>query len=113
MKPPVQALCLVVLCAVLTGCGDERYRMPAIKLRYDTPIERRASLSTLRRVWNERPKEISPDGNHYERAVLNRAALLGRKINGTETYRAACDFWMSCVREHILRYEEDAHRFKL
>lgn len=112
MKAMVRGLCLVA-CILLTGCGDERYSVPAIPLRYRTPIERRASLSALRRAWRERPEEVSAEGNHYERALLNRAALLGRKVAGTETYRAACDFWMSCVREHILRYEEDAHRFKL
>ena len=97
---------------VLTGCSDGRYRMPAIQLRYGTAIERRATLSTLRRAWEDRPDEVCPDGNLYERAMLNRAAFFGRKISGTETYKPACDFWMDCVRDHIARYEEDAHKFR-
>lgn len=96
----------------LTSCSEARYRLPTLQLRYETVVERRASLSLLRHAWEDRPQEISPEGNHYERGLLNRAAFFGRKIAGTETHRAACDFWMECVREHIERYEEDAHRFR-
>lgn len=86
--------------------------MPVIRLRFDTASERRATLRVLRHHWETRPNVVSPDGNLYERALLNRAALFGRRIRGTETYYAACDFWMNCVRDHISRYEDDAHRFR-
>ena len=107
----LRALCVLVVCACLSGCADDSYRLPSLKLRYGTEIERRASLSVLRRIWTDRPAAISQPANLYERAILNRAALFGRKVKGTESYRAACDFWMTCVRDHIARYEEDATRF--
>ncbi len=105
-------LCLPVLCLVLSACADARYGIASVKLRFDSPIERRASLSALKHAWEDRPDEICPEGNLYERSLLNRAAYFGRKVKGTETYQPACDFWMRCVREHIARYEEDAHRFR-
>lgn len=108
----VRLVCLIVACAYLSGCSDERYGIPNLKLRYESAIERRASLSALRRAWQDRPDSVSAEANLYERGLLNRAAFFGRKVKGTETYRAACDFWMACVREHIARYEEDAHKFR-
>ncbi len=104
----VVLFCLLLL--ALSGCREGSYGTPRLTLRYETTIERRASLSVLRRAWAERPAEINDDARLYERALLNRAALFGRKVRGTESYRAACDFWMVCVREHITRYEEDAER---
>jgi len=103
---------LVFVLLLASGCGEERYGMPDIKLLYKTSGQRRTTLFILRRHWEDRPRAISPEANLYERALLNRAAHFGRKINGTETYRAACDFWMSCVKEHISRYEDDAHHFR-
>jgi hypothetical protein len=108
----VRLACLVVACAFISGCGDDRYGIAQLRLRHATVIERRASLSALRRAWAARPDTASAEGNLYERSVLNRAAYFGRQVKDTETYRAACDFWMACVREHIARYEDDAHRFK-
>lgn len=102
---------LVVLCALLGGCGDDDHRVPALKLRHTTAIERRASLSMLRRAWAERPGTVSVGAGLHERALLNRTAWFGRKVKDTETYRAACDFWMACVRDHIARYEDDAGRY--
>lgn len=110
-NPLAIILCFALLMMAWSGCAEERYGVSTIQLRYATPIERRASLSILRRAWRERPSEVSPEGNLYERSLLNRASFFGRKVNGTETYEAACDFWMACVRDHIARYEEDAHRF--
>ena len=112
MALPVRLLCLLVACIALGGCADQRYGIPTVQLRYGTAIERRATLSTLRRAWAERPRDICPEGNLYERGLLNRAGFFGRKVKGTETYRAACDFWMDCVRAHITSYEEDAHNFR-
>ncbi len=112
MRLPLLRICALLGLLLLGGCGEERYGIPSLKLRYDTPVERRASLSILRRAWADRPRDISPEANLYERGLLNRAAFFGRKINGTETYRAACDFWMGCVREHIARYEDEAHHFR-
>jgi hypothetical protein len=111
MKRLIRTLALMVVCVVLSGCADDSYRVPNLKLRHGTEIERRASLSILRRTWAERPQTVSPGASVYERAILNRAALFGRRVKHTETYRAACDFWMSCVKQHIARYEEDAERF--
>ena len=104
---------LSVLCVIfaLTGCGEASYGLPKLKLRYETTIERRASLSSLRRAWADRPAAVNDGARLYERALLNRAALFGRKVKGTETYDAACNFWMACVRDHIERYEDDAERF--
>jgi hypothetical protein len=106
-----RAVCLLVVWVLLSGCADDSYRLPNIQLRYGTAIERRASLSVLRRTWAERPEVVSPGASLYERALMNRAAYFGRKVKGTESYRAACDFWMACVQDHITRYEEDASRF--
>lgn len=108
----VRLLCLLLAGIALSGCADQRFGMPTVKLRYGTTIERRATLSSLRRAWADRPADTCAEGNLYERGLLNRAAFFGRKIKDTETYRPACDFWMDCVREHIARYEEDAHKFR-
>lgn len=107
----LQVIGTAVACVVLSGCADDHYRLPTLKLRHTTEIERRASLSLLRRAWADRPDTISPGADTYERALLNRAAWFGRKVKETETYRPACDFWMACVRDHIARYEEDAAGF--
>jgi hypothetical protein len=111
MIPSLRTIGLVALCVLFTGCGEEDRRAPAMKLRHATAIERRASLSILRRAWAERPQKISDSANVYERSLLNRTAWFGRKIKDTETHRVACDFWMACVRDHIARYDEDAVRF--
>ena len=111
MSRLIRALSLLIVCACLSGCADDSYRLPDLKLRFGTAIERRASLSVLRRTWAERPQKVSPGANLYERSLLNRAAHFGRKVKGTESYQPACDFWMACVRDHIARYDEDAERF--
>ncbi len=49
----------------------------------------------------------SDDHSWYERRLLDRSAYFGRKIRNTETYGAACDFWMHCVREHVERYDDE------
>ncbi len=100
----------LALLAGLAGCVDSNSRPPSVPLRADSPIERRATLSTLRRAWEERPIEISDDHSWYERRLLDRSAYFGRKIRNTETYRAACDLWMSCVKEHVERYDDGYYR---
>jgi hypothetical protein len=107
----VRLLCLLLAGIALSGCAERRYGIPLVKLRYETTIERRVTLSTLRRAWADRPRKICPEGNLYERALLNRAAFFGRRIKRTETYEAACNFWMDCLREHIVSYEDEAHKF--
>lgn len=99
-----RAVFFFLVCIVLSGCAGESYAVPRFKLRYGTAGERRESLTALREAWRERPDEINVGACLYERAVLNRSALFGRKIRGTETYRAACDFWKNCAREHTARY---------
>lgn len=111
MAHRLRLLLLLGVAFVLNSCSDASYGLPKLTLRYETTIERRASLSSLRRAWADRPDEISDEARLYERALLNRAAFFGRKVRGTETYDAACNFWMTCVRDHIERYEDDAARF--
>jgi hypothetical protein len=97
----------LALVAGLTGCADSNSRPPSIPLRADTVIERRATLSILRRIWDERPLSLSDDHSWYERRLLDRSAYFGRKIRNTETYHDACNFWMSCMREHVERYDDE------
>lgn len=96
--------------AGLAGCSDSDDRPPAIALRADTAIARRATLSMLRRAWAERPHETSNDHLWYERRLLDRAGFFGRKVRDTEIYREACTFWMSCVREHVERYDDERYK---
>jgi len=94
----------------LAGCADTDSRPPAIQLRTDNVITRRATLSILRRAWDDRPVTVSENHSWYERRLLDRSAYFGRKIRNTETYREACNFWMSCVRDHVERYDDDYYR---
>jgi hypothetical protein len=94
----------------LAGCAESNSHPPATPLRTATAIERRASLSILRRAWEDRPMETNNDHFWYERRLLDRSAYLGRKIKDTETYLEACRFWMSCVREHVDRYDDDRYK---
>lgn len=109
MRKFLQAALLAVL-AGLAGCADSDSRPPPTPLRTSTTIERRATLSILRRVWLERPDEITPANFWYERRLLDRSAYFGRQIKDTETYREACAFWMSCVRDHVDRYDDDLYK---
>lgn len=101
---------LLAVLAGLAGCADSDSRPPNISLRATTAIERRATLSILRRAWEDRPMEITDDHFWYERRLLDRSAFFGRKIKDSETYREACSFWMSCVREHVDRYDDDLYK---
>jgi hypothetical protein len=99
-----------LLLALLAGCADTESRPPDIQLRYATVIERRATLSLLRRAWNERPVDATDDHCWYERRLLNRGGFFGRKVRDTETYEEACQFWMRCVREHLEAYDDETFR---
>jgi hypothetical protein len=92
----------------LSGCTDEgsASRPPEIKLRMATSIERRATLSILRRAWADRPTGVNDDHCWYERRLLNQSGYFGRKVSGTEVYVEACQFWMRCVREHLENYDD-------
>ena len=78
-------LALLALLAGLSGCTDSNSRPPSVQLRSDTVIERRATLSILRRMWVDRPLAISDDHSWYERRLLDRSAYFGRKLRNTET----------------------------
>lgn len=101
---------LLAVMAGLAGCADSDSRPPKISLQTTTTIERRATLSILRRAWEDRPMAITNDHFWYERRLLDRSAFFGRKIKDSETYREACNFWMSCVREHVDRYDDDLYK---
>lgn len=94
----------------LTGCSDDDSRPPDVPLRTATSIERRATLSILRRAWEDRPTGVSDDHCWYERRLLNRSANFGKRIRDTETYVEACQFWMTCVREHLDLYDDEGYR---
>jgi hypothetical protein len=99
-----------LLLALLAGCADSASRPPDVPLRANTAIERRATLSMLRRAWSERPRDETDDHCWYERRLLNRSGYFGRKVRGSETYEEACSFWMGCVREHLEAYDDDTYR---
>ena len=101
---------LLAFVAGLAGCADSDSRPPQISLRAATAIERRATLSILRRAWEDRPMDINNDHFWYERRLLDRSAFFGRKVKDSETYREACSFWMNCVREHVDRYDDDLYK---
>lgn len=100
---------LLAFMGSLVGCADSNSHPPSTPLRAESAIERRATLSMLHRAWDERPEGISEDHCWYERRLLDRGAFFGRKIRNTETYRDACTFWMSCLREHIERYDDERY----
>lgn len=101
---------LLAVLAGLAGCADSDSRPPNIPLRSATSIERRATLSILRRAWDDRPVATTDDHFWYERRLLDRIAFFGRKIKDSESYREACSFWMRCVREHVDRYDDDLYK---
>jgi hypothetical protein len=109
MKYFLRAVLLVAL-AGLAGCTDSDSRPPATPLRTATTIERRATMSILRRVWEERPADISHANFWYERRLLDRSAIFGRRVRDTESYNEACTFWMNCVRQHVDRYDDDLYK---
>lgn len=93
----------------MAGCAQPNTHPPAISLRAGSAIERRATLSLLKRAWEERPQENTDDHCWYERRLLDRSAFFGRKIRDTESYREVCNFWMLCVREHIEKYDDNRY----
>lgn len=97
----------LALVAALAGCADPRFQSPDFKMRYATADERRETLANLRMAWYTRPMETSVKQGWYERRLIARAAVFGRRIKNTETYRSACAFWVSCQREHIDRYDDE------
>lgn len=101
---------LLAIVVGLAGCDDTDSRPPNIALRSETSIERRATLSILRRAWADRPETVNDNHFWYERRLLDRSAYFGRKIKDSETYREACSFWMCCVREHVERYDDDLYK---
>ncbi len=103
-------LLLLVLLAGMPGCADFASSPPTITIRVATAIERRATLSILRRAWDDRPRETNDNHFWYERRLLDRSAYFGRKIKDSETYREACSFWMSAVRDHVERYDDDRYK---
>jgi hypothetical protein len=92
---------------LLVGCAASDSRPPSVNIRTSTEIERRATLSILRRAWEDRPSGNSDDHCWYERRLLNRSAYFGRQVQHTETYVAACQFWSSSLREHLDAYDDD------
>lgn len=98
---------LITLLALLAGCAESESRPPSVKILTSTEIERRATLSILRRAWEDRPSGISDDHCWYERRLLNRCAYFGRQIKHAETYVAACQFWSSSLREHLDAYDDE------
>ena len=109
MKKFLQMVPLALLLG-MAGCSESESHPPAISLRAENAIERRATLSLLRRAWEDRPLDASDDHCWYERRLLDRSAYFGRKIRNTETYLEACDFWMRCLREHIEHYDDDHYK---
>lgn len=90
----------------LAGCESDDARPPNIPLRYASAIERRATLSTLRRAWDERPMSLTDDHKWYERRLLNRIGSFGKKTTRTETFTSASQFWLACLHEHQSRYDD-------
>jgi hypothetical protein len=104
---------LLVL-TLVPGCEDPDSRPPEIAVRTATVIERRATLSIFRRAWEDRPRRISDAHCWYERRLLNRMGFFGRSIRHTETHVEACQFWLSCLREHMSSYDDETYKdFKL
>lgn len=106
----IRLLCLLVVFSVVTGCSESDSRPPAVPMRTETVIERRATLSILRRAWEDRPEGISDAHCWYERRLLDRSAYFGRKIRDTETYLEATQFWMRCLREHLDAYDDEHYK---
>lgn len=100
----------LLLLAILAGCSESESRPPSIPVRTETALERRVTLSSLRRAWEERPEGVSDDHCWYERRLLDRSAFFGRKISNTETYLEACQFWNRCLREHLETYDDDHYK---
>jgi hypothetical protein len=89
---------------VLAGCDDGAATLQNVPLRTATAIERRATLSMLRRAWETRESKQGEEQRWQERRIINRLGAFGKKIVKTETYRPACQFWLECVRSHEERY---------
>jgi hypothetical protein len=99
-------LLLLTLGLALGGCAGSESAGATVALRYKTSIERRATLSLLRQAWDDRPMRIDDENKWIERRLLNRIGVFGKKINGTETFRPASQFWLECLHEHQSRYDD-------
>ncbi len=110
MKRLFHAVLALALLAILAGCDDSDSRPPDTPIRIATTIERRVTLSVLRRAWDDRPREITDAHCWYERRLLDRSGIFGRRIRDTETYVEACQFWMRCVREHLDSYDDKTYQ---
>lgn len=97
---------LLSLSLALGGCAEADSAGTAVALRYRTAIERRATLSLLRQAWDDRPLSRTDEHKWIERRLLNRIGVFGKKINGTETFRPASQFWLECLHEHQTRYDD-------
>ena len=110
VMPRFLFLSALILLAGLAGCSSAESHPPEVPLRTETAIERRATFSILRRAWEDRPQGASDDHCWYERRLLNRSGVFGKRIKDTETYVEACQFWMRCVREHLEVYDDENYR---
>jgi hypothetical protein len=110
MKRRLRIVLALALLAVLPGCEDDESHPPETPILTANPIERRVTLSVLRRAWEVRPREVSDSHCWYERRLLDRSGYFGRKIRDTETYVEACQFWMRCVREHLESYDDKTYQ---
>jgi hypothetical protein len=97
-------LLLLLGLLALSGCEGDPASMPSVPLRTATAIERRATLSMLRRAWEERADAHGDEQRWQERRIINRLGAFGKKVVQTETYRPACRLWLECVRSHEERY---------
>ncbi|MFI5335552.1 MAG: hypothetical protein ACHQ5A_02125 [Opitutales bacterium] len=97
---------LLLALLILSGCAESQSSPPPISLRYRTAIERRATLSLLKRAWEDRPDSITEEHKWYERRLLNRIGFFGKKVNGTESFRPVSQFWLECLGAHQNRYDD-------
>ena len=88
---------------------DSSLGLAISSLPYDSPAERRLSMSRLRHAWFDRPSGDTEEDRRAELSFINRFSSFARHLKETETRDEAARFWMHVVKQHREKFLTGRH----